>query len=114
MDYDSLKDAQTGLGTGAVIVMDKSTDIVAAIGRFAHVSTLVCPSSASRRHEFDLTFPPFGTPVLQTRIVWPMHALSGGHYLDDENDGQNCPGPWAFTGDRYASGTHVSIFPAVP
>jgi NADH dehydrogenase (ubiquinone) flavoprotein 1 len=35
MDYDSLKDAQTGLGTGAVIVMDKSTDVVAAISRFA-------------------------------------------------------------------------------
>ena len=41
MDYDSLKDAQSGLGTGAVIVMDKSTDIVAAIARFAHVSALV-------------------------------------------------------------------------
>ena len=39
MDYDSLKDAQSGLGTGAVIVMDKSTDIVAAIARFSHV----CP-----------------------------------------------------------------------
>ena len=38
MDYDSLKDAQSGLGTGAVIVMDKSTDIVKAIARFAHVS----------------------------------------------------------------------------
>ena len=37
MDYDSLKDAQSGLGTGAVIVMDKSTDIVKAIARFAHV-----------------------------------------------------------------------------
>ena len=38
MDYDSLKDAQSGLGTGAVIVMNKSTDIVKAIARFAHVS----------------------------------------------------------------------------
>jgi NADH dehydrogenase (ubiquinone) flavoprotein 1 len=37
MDFDSLKDAQSGLGTGAVIVMDKSTDIVAAIARFAQV-----------------------------------------------------------------------------
>ncbi|EJD35592.1 NADH-ubiquinone oxidoreductase [Auricularia subglabra TFB-10046 SS5] len=36
MDYDSLKDAQSGLGTGAVIVMDKSTDIVAAIARLSH------------------------------------------------------------------------------
>jgi NADH:ubiquinone oxidoreductase subunit F (NADH-binding) len=39
MDYDSLKDAQSGLGTGAVIVMDKSTDIVKAIARFSHVSS---------------------------------------------------------------------------
>lgn len=46
MDYDSLKDAQTGLGTGAVIVMDKSTDIVAAIARFAHVGALLHSPSA--------------------------------------------------------------------
>jgi NADH dehydrogenase (ubiquinone) flavoprotein 1 len=37
MDFDSLKDLQSGLGTGAVIVMDKSTDIVEAIARFAKV-----------------------------------------------------------------------------
>lgn len=36
MDFDSLRDAQSGLGTGAVIVMNKSTDIIAAIARFAH------------------------------------------------------------------------------
>lgn len=35
MDFDSLKDMQSGLGTAAVIVMDKSTDLVAAISRFA-------------------------------------------------------------------------------
>lgn len=35
MDFDSLKDLHSGLGTGAVIVMNKSTDIVAAIARFA-------------------------------------------------------------------------------
>ena len=35
MDFDALKDVQSGLGTAAVIVMDKSTDIVAAISRFA-------------------------------------------------------------------------------
>lgn len=37
MDFDSLKDAGSGLGTGAVIVMDKSTDIVKAIARFSDV-----------------------------------------------------------------------------
>jgi NADH-quinone oxidoreductase subunit F len=36
MDFDSLRDAQSGLGTAAVIVMDKSTDIIAAIERLSH------------------------------------------------------------------------------
>ncbi len=36
MDFDSLREAQTGLGTAAVMVMDKSTDIVAAIERLSH------------------------------------------------------------------------------
>ncbi|KAL7753801.1 NADH dehydrogenase [ubiquinone] flavoprotein 1, mitochondrial [Sorochytrium milnesiophthora] len=35
MDFDALKDVQSGLGTAAVIVMDKSTDIVAAIARLS-------------------------------------------------------------------------------
>jgi len=36
MDFDSLKAVQSGLGTAAVIVMDKSTDIVRAIARISH------------------------------------------------------------------------------
>ncbi|MCH2038009.1 MAG: SLBB domain-containing protein, partial [Rickettsiales bacterium] len=36
MDFDSLKAAKTGLGTAAVIVMDKSTDVIEAIARLAH------------------------------------------------------------------------------
>ncbi|MBT5265007.1 MAG: NADH-quinone oxidoreductase subunit NuoF [Rhodospirillaceae bacterium] len=36
MDFDALRDARSGLGTAAVIVMDKSTDIVKAIARLAH------------------------------------------------------------------------------
>ena len=35
MDYDSLKEVRSGLGTGAVIVMDKSTDVIAAIARLS-------------------------------------------------------------------------------
>lgn len=35
MDFDALKDAQSGLGTAAVIVMDKSTDVVRAIQRLS-------------------------------------------------------------------------------
>ena len=51
MDFDSLKDAQSGLGTGAVIVMDKSTDIVAAIARFSQVRTSpICAVAPNLSH----------------------------------------------------------------
>ncbi|KAL2140360.1 hypothetical protein VTI28DRAFT_3889 [Corynascus sepedonium] len=36
MDFDALKDSQSGLGTAAVIVMDKSADVVRAISRLSH------------------------------------------------------------------------------
>ena len=36
MDFDSLKEVHSGLGTAAVIVMNKSTDIVEAIARLSH------------------------------------------------------------------------------
>ncbi|HYI06416.1 MAG TPA: NADH-quinone oxidoreductase subunit NuoF [Reyranella sp.] len=35
MDFDSLRDQKSGLGTAAVIVMDKATDIVKAIARLS-------------------------------------------------------------------------------
>jgi NADH-quinone oxidoreductase subunit F len=36
MDYDALMEVKSGLGTAAVIVMDKSTDIIKAIARLAY------------------------------------------------------------------------------
>ena len=36
MDFDSLKDMKSALGTAAVIVMDKSTDLVRAISRISY------------------------------------------------------------------------------
>ena len=36
MDFDTLRDKKSGLGTAAVIVMDKSTDIVKAIARLSY------------------------------------------------------------------------------
>ena len=36
MDFDALRDVKSGLGTAAVIVMDKSTDIIKAIARLSH------------------------------------------------------------------------------
>ena len=35
MDFDALRDVRSGLGTAAVIVMDKSTDVIEAIGRLS-------------------------------------------------------------------------------
>lgn len=35
MDFDSLREKQSGLGTAAVIVMDNSTDVIDAIARLA-------------------------------------------------------------------------------
>ena len=35
MDFDALREAKSGLGTAAVIVMDKSTDLIKAISRLA-------------------------------------------------------------------------------
>ena len=36
MDFDSLREVKSGLGTAAVIVMDRSTDIIRAISRLAY------------------------------------------------------------------------------
>jgi NADH-quinone oxidoreductase subunit F len=36
MDFDGLKDAGTALGTAGIIVMNKSTDIIAAIARLSY------------------------------------------------------------------------------
>ncbi len=36
MDFDALREQRSGLGTAAVIVMDKSTDVIKAIARLAH------------------------------------------------------------------------------
>ncbi|MEL7019780.1 MAG: NADH-quinone oxidoreductase subunit NuoF, partial [Pseudomonadota bacterium] len=36
MDFDALKEHRSGLGTAAVIVMDKSTDVVKAISRISY------------------------------------------------------------------------------
>ncbi|MEM9705672.1 MAG: NADH-quinone oxidoreductase subunit NuoF [Pseudomonadota bacterium] len=36
MDFDALRDVRSGLGTAAVIVMDKSTDVVRAIARISY------------------------------------------------------------------------------
>lgn len=71
MDYDSLKDAQSGLGTGAVIVMDKSTDIIAAIARFSSVSQVLTRHFLAKNDTSSIP----SRAVLQTRILWTVHPM---------------------------------------
>ena len=68
MDFDSLRDQKSGLGTAAVIVMDKSTDMVKAIARL---------------------------PLLQARELRPVHAVPRGHRLDVAGDGAHGHGQCA-------------------
>jgi NADH:ubiquinone oxidoreductase subunit F (NADH-binding) len=46
MDFDGLRALGSGLGTAAVIVMDKSTDIVRAISRFRTSTSTRAAASA--------------------------------------------------------------------
>jgi len=49
MDYDSLKDHGTSLGTGAIIVMDNTTDMISAIARFVSGTSSTGPRLDVRR-----------------------------------------------------------------
>ena len=75
MDYDSLKDAQSGLGTGAVIVMDESTDIVAAIARFASVIRNLVKTLKKCR---------FRSSTNTSHVVSTRRARR--HHMDDEHE----------------------------
>jgi NADH-quinone oxidoreductase subunit F len=48
MDFDTLRDLKSGLGTAAVIVMDKVTDIIKAIARLAYFYKHEAAASARR------------------------------------------------------------------
>ena len=47
MDFDSLSKLRSGLGTAAVIVMDKSTDIVRAIAAGADTFEMICDATGA-------------------------------------------------------------------
>lgn len=75
MDFDALKDANSGLGTAAVIVMDRSTDVVAAIGRL----------SAFYRHESCGQCTPCreGTGWMERLLQRMLRGPTGGARVSD-------------------------------
>ena len=62
MDFDSLREQQSGLGTAAIMVMDKSTDIVAAIARL----------SSFYKHEVVAMYAVSGRDGLMSRMMSRM------------------------------------------
>ena len=83
MDFDGTKAVKSALGTAAVIVMDKSTDIIRAMARisyfYKHESCGQC-TPVPRRHGLDVAgaHPHGGRPRPQAR---DRHA-AGGHPPD--------------------------------
>jgi len=102
MDFDTLRGLKSGLGTAAVIVMDKSTDIVKAIARlsyfYKHESCGQCTpcregtgwmwrvlermaEGRARRHEIDMllevTYQVEGHTIcaLGDAAAWPVQGL---------------------------------------
>jgi NADH:ubiquinone oxidoreductase subunit F (NADH-binding) len=58
MDFDALREVQSGLGTAGLIVMDKSTDLIYAITRlarfYAHESCGQC-TPCREGHRLDVS-----------------------------------------------------------
>ncbi len=67
MDFDALKEKQSGLGTAAVIVMDKSTDVIEAIARLSYFY---------KHGGFALTVRTVGPSCLQAGWVWGLPPAS--------------------------------------
>jgi hypothetical protein len=104
MDFDALRDVQSGLGTAAVIVMDKSTDMVAAISRlmtFYKHERYGCSSFLCARAASDATLHDHPT---QLRSV---HAMPRGHRLDGQHPQALCQGRRPCGGNRHARGAFV-------
>ena len=80
MDFDGCRDKKSALGTAAVIVMDKSTDIVKAMARISL--------------------------FLQARELRPVHAMPRRHGLDVARAGAHGGRSRDAARDRHADGGH--------
>ena len=108
MDFDALREVQSGLGTAAVIVMDQSTDMVAAISRLltfykhercgrsepiwvakAWVAAVLWPDVAAcpncRRAGLSALPSPARVHRGGRLQLWPVHAVPRGHWVDGQH-----------------------------
>ncbi|NWZ71206.1 NDUV1 dehydrogenase, partial [Acrocephalus arundinaceus] len=96
MDFDSLVQAQSGLGTAAVIVMDKSTDIIKAIARliefYKHESCGQCtPCREGERGAVMARFVRGDAEAAEIDALWEISKQIEGHTICALGDGAAWP-----------------------
>ncbi|KAI6068343.1 NADH dehydrogenase [ubiquinone] flavoprotein 1, mitochondrial [Aix galericulata] len=98
MDFDSLVQAQSGLGTAAVIVMDKSTDIVKAIARliefYKHESCgqcTPCREGVDWMNKVMARFVRGDAQVAEIDALWEISKQIEGHTICALGDGAAWP-----------------------
>nr|XP_054491471.1 NADH dehydrogenase [ubiquinone] flavoprotein 1, mitochondrial isoform X1 [Agelaius phoeniceus] len=111
MDFDSLVQAQSGLGTAAVIVMDKSTDIVKAIARliefYKHESCgqcTPCREGVDWMNKVMARFVRGDAQAAEIDALWEISKQIEGHTICALGDGAAWPvqvrGPEGWRGQQ--------------
>ncbi|KAG2463597.1 NDUV1 dehydrogenase, partial [Polypterus senegalus] len=98
MDFDALIQAQTGLGTAALIVMDKSTDIVKAIARliefYKHESCgqcTPCREGVDWMNKMMWRFVRGDAGIAEIDMIWEISKQIEGHTICALGDGAAWP-----------------------
>ncbi|NXB43778.1 NDUV1 dehydrogenase, partial [Leucopsar rothschildi] len=98
MDFDSLVQAQSGLGTAAVIVMDKSTDIIKAIARliefYKHESCgqcTPCREGVDWMNKVMARFVRGDAQAAEIDALWEISKQIEGHTICALGDGAAWP-----------------------
>ncbi|XP_041087861.1 LOW QUALITY PROTEIN: NADH dehydrogenase [ubiquinone] flavoprotein 1, mitochondrial [Polyodon spathula] len=98
MDFDALVQAQTGLGTAAVIVMNKSTDVVQAIARliefYKHESCgqcTPCREGVDWMNKMMWRFVKGDARLSEIDMIWEISKQIEGHTICALGDGAAWP-----------------------
>ena len=98
MDFDSLREAQSGLGTAAVIVMDKSTDIIKAFARLSYFykhescgQCTPCREGFGWVHRVMQRMVAGNARVEEIDMLWEVTKEIEGHTICAHGDGGSWP-----------------------
>ncbi|XP_024300007.1 NADH dehydrogenase [ubiquinone] flavoprotein 1, mitochondrial isoform X1 [Oncorhynchus tshawytscha] len=98
MDFDGLVQAQTGLGTAALIVMDKSTDVIRAIARliefYKHESCgqcTPCREGVDWMNKMMWRFVKGDARAAEIDMIWEISKQIEGHTICALGDGAAWP-----------------------